>query len=205
MDLGDQRLTINMNEALLSHRLTPTVAAEYSDKAKEAAEFLSRITNKDLLKNRPNGMRPILDVTDSGRAHAQPWNHSIFMDPDDSVAVYIHEIGHLLEAEIDDLTLRAKEFVAARINRSGTTAKKFVDEFPDAGFGIKEIGNEDSFGTSFWNRRSAMYVGKDYDPSPYTELISMSVEQMRRDPVAFATEQPELFKFVIGALRGNIK
>ena len=50
---------------------------------------------------------------------------------------------------------------------------------------------------------AAGYVGKTYANNS-TEVFSMGMEQLYKDPISFAEDDPEYFKFIVGVLRGDI-
>lgn len=50
---------------------------------------------------------------------------------------------------------------------------------------------------------AAGYVGKTY-ANNRTEVFSMGMEQLYKDPINFAEDDPEYFKFIVGVLRGDI-
>lgn len=120
----------------------------------------------------------------------------------------IHEIGHHLEYVIPGLQKAAIEFVKKRTANSPN--KKLKEVFPKAGYGDTEIGNQDDFEKTF-GKSGSWYVGKIYPASPSlgkmipsTEVISMGLEQLYKDPAGFAKSDPEYCALIVNALRGSV-
>ena len=88
-----------------------------------------------------------------------------------------------------------------RIARAGTQNFPLAERFPEKGYRPDEIGNEDGFRDAFGDR--AAYVGKDYGRRA-TEIVSMGLEELYRNPAVFAGNDPEYFKFTVGLLRGTL-
>jgi hypothetical protein len=73
------------------------------------------------------------------------------------------------------------------------------------GYKPHEVGVDDDFAKAFGgDKERGRYAGKDYH-GKYTEVVSMGLEQLHRDPVKFAKDDPEYFNFVMGALHGDTR
>jgi hypothetical protein len=130
----------------------------------------------------------------------------IHLGRSEDFATVVHEIGHVLEAD-PEVNRMAQGFLTKRAGRK--RPKHFKTEWPDLDYRDYEHGIEDDFRKAFKGihgplqaRRSAHYVGKYYARS--TEITSMGVELMARDPVAFAQNDPEYFRFIAGILDGSL-
>jgi hypothetical protein len=160
------------------------------------------------------------------RAHAKAKGHDVtksdapnyrgvFISPSDDVGTVVHELGHVIEgARGDGMTKRAEEFRQYRTAKTPDVPMRKYSPF----YSEWEIGNEDRFHGVFDSdakpgkvydekdnvARRAAYTGKGYGMYG-TELTSMGLEAMYRDPYRLAKNDPELFKFVIGVLRGIVE
>ena len=68
-----------------------------------------------------------------------------------------------------------------------------------------ERGADDDFGKLFGHKSSsAYYTGKDYGDHA-TEILSMGMEQLYKNPAHFARTDPEFCKFVLGILDGSLR
>jgi hypothetical protein len=112
-------------------------------------------------------------------------------------ATLAHEIGHHIEVTKPGVLQAAVDFVTYRTE--GEQLVKLKDRFPANGFDDNEQGAADDFGRVFPGS-SAYYVGKSYG-GLNTEVVSMGLEQIYRDPVEFAKKDPEYFQFMISVLR----
>jgi hypothetical protein len=120
-------------------------------------------------------------------------------DIDHTVA---HEAGHGIEYNIPGLQALAHEYIARRIP-SAEVPIRFVDLFPTMGFRPDEVGRKGDF-DKYFVAHQAYYVGKVYSQGS-TELISMGIEHLYGNPAEFARRDPELVKFLIGVLRGDLR
>jgi hypothetical protein len=105
--------------------------------------------------------------------------------------VVLHEVGHSLE-ERPEVYNMALGFMHTRIGK---------EEFKHMGSGYRdyEVGAADKF----FGESGSRYAGKFYT-TKNTEIISMGIERLRRDPMGFKTADPEYFRFVVGALTGKL-
>lgn len=108
---------------------------------------------------------------------------------------FAHEFGHTVETH-PEVSRMARAFLAHRTQGAGY--KKLHEQLPDHDHDPNEVGSDDKFAAAFGAER-AWYVGKYY-PGGSTEIVSMGLEQLYRDPIRFAREDPEYFKFMLGIL-----
>ncbi len=60
-----------------------------------------------------------------------------------------------------------------------------------------EIAYEDE-----WEKRGGdPYAGKVYRGGKYTEILTMGLERLYRDPQGFAQQDPDYFDFILGIVR----
>jgi len=134
------------------------------------------------------------------RAHHLGGKHGLIrLGSMDKPSVIIHELGHLLEAQIPSWGDAAREFLAYRTK--GEESRPFREVIGKQ-YGENEKGKKDKFdevfGTDGW------YVGKEYGHGA-TEITSMGIEKLFEDPVTFASKDPEFFKWLLGMLDGGLR
>jgi len=124
-------------------------------------------------------------------------NGKIFMphmtNPENSV----HEIGHFLEDNVPGVLDATREFASRRFGDE--KPQRLVDVYPDAGYDAIEMGRKDNFDKLL--PTTAYYLGKEYPDG--TEILSIGLEYLYRDPVYFAQKDPDYFDFIVGILDGS--
>ncbi len=65
-----------------------------------------------------------------------------------------------------------------------------------------EKGRKDNFDKAFPDPAEHYYIGKNYNNA--SEVLSMGLQKMYRDPINFAKQDPEYFKFVLGICDGSL-
>lgn len=125
----------------------------------------------------------------------------VFMNPGDDAGAVAHEVGHHLHA--DPRVKRAcREFIARRT--ANETPTRLAEAFPDDGFRSDEVGRKDDWEKLYGSgSKRAFYTGLTYSDGQ-TEVLSMGLELMYRDPVHFAEVDPEYFDFVAGIVSGRL-
>jgi hypothetical protein len=148
------------------------------------------------------------ELAPGGRAMAFPANeldaplfNRIQLAPTSGEATAVHELGHELEARIPGAHRAAKAFLEMRT--AGQAIRKFNEVFPGAGYEGWEAGRDDEFGKAF-DPMQAWYTGKDYGGRPFTEILSMGMEQLFSNPLGFARADSEFATFILGVLGGQI-
>lgn len=126
------------------------------------------------------------------RAYYDRNDNSVRLTTSSSTTAVIHELGHSLETKTSGLGDYARAFLDRRT--ADETAKPLADLQPTAGYDPSEQAKRDKF-------RDA-YVGKVYAHGA-TEAISMGLEYMATDPVAFAKQDPDHFRFTYTVMRGT--
>lgn len=187
---------------------TPTDTADtWTKKAMgEANKFIQSVLSNDALKTRGEQVKYKVDQikpTDEQRASytqaSQMVNASVGMP----IKTMVHEIGHHLEHIIPGAFDLAKLFLDKRV---GTKNKpvRLEDKLPGHGYKPYEYSmGDDDFGKLFNNPALAFYIAKIY--SNATEVISMGLEMLYENPIKLAHTDPDLFKFIVGILRGKHK
>lgn len=178
------------------------VLRSVESKATEARKFLSTITSKKTKVGERTDVATLLKSTSEKRSWHTGNDHYgvIGLHTKVEISVAAHEYAHAIEKQMPGALTRSKAFLEARVKASGTKSISFRDKY-GKGYDVDEVGNEDSFKEAFGGSvRSAEYAGKYYPDA--TEVLTMGVEQLYKDPKGFATKDPEYFKFVVGTLRG---
>ncbi len=131
---------------------------------------------------------------------------SIGVGPISDVNTYIHEIGHVLESRVAGVHKAAKEFLDHRTaDYDDYPMNELMDDEEDRRYGDDEIGNEDDFSSALFGKHSG-YVGKKYRADDHaTEIVSMGLETLYKDPATFARKDPEYCAFVLGLLSGDLR
>lgn len=117
----------------------------------------------------------------------------------EGIKTAVHELGHALDEHLN-LGVRAKEFL--RYRTAGEPPVRLMDVFPGAGYRPYEEGRSDRFADVFGDK--ALYVGKEYE-GHVSEITAMGLQMLYEDPVKFAENDPEYFKFIVGLLRGALR
>lgn len=172
----------------------------------EGTAIVKNWTSGEILKNvetkcvsitsfRPDVQSKLGDTT---RSFVYDRGRKMALSETVSASVVAHEFGHVIEYQNPHIHRLAKGFLADRVGDEKPT--RLADKFE--GYGSTEFGRKDSFDRVF-DEHSAYYIGKQYDDA--TEVISMGLEQLHRDPVKFAENDPEYFDLMIGALQGVLR
>lgn len=169
----------------------------------KAREFLDGI-----IKPGPDGKGPPPVTTEygaGGRAQYEAGSQTIYTKMGGGAVAVIHEYGHHLEYRVPGVKEAAQKFLSERVGDEPFT--KIAEKYPDAGLRASEKGRKDDFDKTFGevsgeSGHRAYYVGKHYDDGA-TEVVSMGMEKMYKDPVKFAKQDPEYFNFVMGMLGGE--
>jgi hypothetical protein len=140
------------------------------------------------------------------RTEATITDKSVF-DFNSSKSTYLHEYGHQIEFGNTETARLASDFLSARIKDDEVVG--FRDKFGDF-YKEDERGADDNFGIAMDalgygedSNTRAHYAGKIYKNGS-TEVISMGMELLHRNPYEFATNDPEWFDLVSGVVTGRL-
>ena len=135
-------------------------------------------------------------------------------------SVTVHEIAHYMEEKDPDLHKRAVDFLIKR--SEGKPVERIRDKL-NKNYDPEEIAVQDDWkdlytgkiyvgNTRQQQRRFADKVaGRTFSASEIpelakdiraTEILSMGAEKLYNDPIKFAQEEPDFFKFMINAAKG---
>lgn len=130
------------------------------------------------------------------RAHYKSWSNGIHISEtghSSTTSTIVHEIAHAIEYKVPDISERSKAFLKQRAG--GAELKKLSKLTGSNGYRDDEVAYEDE-----WVKRGGdHYMGKWYD-SKATELITMGIERLIKDPVDFALKDREYFDFMVYTL-----
>jgi hypothetical protein len=161
--------------------------AEAWDKAEA---FLREFLHKDA-----TGDQWVTIKSTPSRAHYQ--FGTIRLAATDDAAIAVHEFGHHLERDPAVRRL-ANAFWESRFDPADEVNMR--EAFPQHGYAKDEVGNPDDMEKVFGDKNLAAYCGKRY-PGGDTEIVSMGLEMLYRDPVGFAKADPEYFALIVGILQ----
>ena len=175
------------------------VNAKLRAKAQEMVDFITKMAHKDYIKSAFfSHDKPTHYGAD--RAYYNPGKRTLYMPEKDTVDIWVHEVGHHLETTNPELKVWGEAF---RDKRAAKTAAakgvknevvKLKDVFPGWGYEDWELAwRHDGFS----NKGLSKYIGKTSN----CEVISMGVQMMYKDPVAFAQADHEYFDFILNILQ----
>jgi hypothetical protein len=123
------------------------------------------------------------------RSYYNNTDKTVSMGNDDPGTV-IHELSHWIEYSVPEIKKEVVEFYNRRTK--GEKAVKMRDAT-----GIKSYRDTEITKVDKWMRP---YMGIVY-PDKSTEILSMGLELMYRNPVALAKQDPEMFDFIYSVVR----
>lgn len=169
-----------------------------------AKDFVERLVNRDALKNVE--FVEDLEIVNTGigkRAFAR--GNQVHVSKTTRPQILPHEIGHVIENSTPRIRRAAKQFRDERVKRAGTKDVKMRDLVKGkSSYSDDEVGNVDGFLKLFDdNKVKAAYTSKTYTNGT-TEIISTGLELLYQNPVKFARDDPEFFKFITGILNGTL-
>ena len=171
------------------HKTGAPVKGEAAKRIDDGFDFIEKLLDKRVVGD---DALPVYfkQTTDNRSYHI---NGGIRMAKDAPTSVVVHELGHVVEylskqrfASNPEQSALAKARAFLK-KRAGTSSKTPIYA------GTKEMGWKDDF--------IHHYMGKDYGDDA-TELISMGVEMLHKNPMKLLADDPEMFDFVIDVLRG---
>jgi HK97 family phage portal protein len=177
----------------------------HAERSEKALEYVHSITEQgSTTKMDPVVVRPTPPGSDDraffkGREHGSP-HETVNTHSTDDVGTHVHELGHYLENNVKGVREAAQEFLNHRVGKEAPQNLKTL--FPQSTYKDHEEGRKDNFDRAF-SGSVAWYVGKVYAKD--TEIVSMGLEKVYRDPTGFAAKDPEYFKFIHGILSGHLR
>ena len=169
-----------------------TTKGDKLDMAKEDLADVYRFTGG-------KGFSSIKTVTaEQDRASANPHKGTLDMGKESKREIVYHEFAHHVEVGVPGLANAARDWIESRA--TSTETKKLSEITGNKAFRDSEKAMPDTF--------ISPYVGKIYGKrGTSTEVISMGVERLHSadSMMKFYLQDPDHFKFVIGAILGDHK
>lgn len=152
----------------------------------KAVEAFSRMIDIPELKDSVN----IIETPPerNGRSAYSRKTDKVMMGSDDPAEV-IHEASHWLEEKVPGVRAEVEAFYKKRTE--GEKLVKMKDVTGNAGYRDDEVTRVDK-----WLNP---YMGKEYKNA--SEILSMGMEMMYRNPVYLAKNDPEMFDFIYSVVR----
>jgi hypothetical protein len=176
------------------HKFAPTFDPKMKKDGISRVESMLNFFSSVLRTDEKSPMKISFHLLPSGsRAYAKPWENSVFVAP--SSVQYIwdnvlaHEIGHLLEGNLEHIGVAIRHHYALRTR--GETARRLSG----GGYRPDEVTKVDQFALE--------YAGKYYGPnSKYTEVFTTTIEALFSSDRfhQIMTKDRETFEVVLGAL-----
>lgn len=190
------RVPHEQQAAIRGDPLTKGLGRGRLDNWQKAADFIKESSHRDAIGNRA---AVGLGVAKNGRAHYEL--AGIYTAKGDGPEIHAHEYGHHLE-EKDDVRGRVQDFARERFGSEPYKDMRDVD--PRGGYKKgEESGRKDDMAKAFTvpnPEAHAYYSGKSYSGGR-SEVLSMGLEQLYRDPVHLAKADPQYFSLIVGALQ----
>jgi hypothetical protein len=159
-----------------------------NNRRKQGQAAFQELVSDDVV---PKGSLVKYQNTDTGRAFQRNGQTSeVHMDVFSGPDTVVHELGHTAENYNPRLLGRSIEFRDRRT--AGEDYQPLTDLTGNQGYRKEEKAKPDKF--------IHPYIGKDYGKSA-SEVFSMGIEEMFRDPVGFAEKDPEMFDFIYAQAR----
>lgn len=117
----------------------------------------------------------------------------IYMADKAPVEVVVHEAAHWLEESDPKIHAKVQKFFESRT--AGEKWQKLSELTGNSNYGDNEVAKPDK-----WPKP---YMGKRANSDKNSEILSMGMEMMYKDPVGFARTDPEYFAFIHNTLRGK--
>lgn len=185
-----ERGTVKLAASYQRGGRTKKTSAPIVKKAREGAKICERYTAASLL--------PEITVKGHrGRAFYRNRERAIYVSGKTSASTMAHEIMHGIEMQNPELLKQSRAFLLKRANGEPPKSLRQLT-------GLKYERGEMTYEDLWKTKGGDHYCGKDYGDTA-TEILSMGIERLHKDPTAFAEQDPEYFDFLVSALQTEIK
>lgn len=141
-----------------------------------------------------------IPVRKGGQGRASASENGLNITTHSGVATVVHEMGHFFEDTIPGWNAKAVNFLNARTQ--GQSARSLNALTREGGYSRDEVSKPDNFIHPYMGKIYKTIGSGLYSRQP-TEIISMGMEYLYKDPVGFAQADPEYFNFMVGLVRGE--
>lgn len=167
---------------------TEGVPAEVAKQARAGADLAAQYTHRKLLPKIQFG------ATTKDRAFYDHDDATARLSLDSPESIVLHEITHGTEVQNPGLLAKSLAFLKKRA--SSGPLKPLSELTGDTRYDANELAWEDE-----WVKRGGdVYAGKTYW-GKHTEILTMGVERLHRNPVEFWENDREYFTFVVQTLQ----
>lgn len=129
----------------------------------------------------------------AGRSFYRGGSGTVYMAEKAPVEVVIHEAAHWLEESDPKIHGKIRDFFEKRTQ--GESWQKLSKLTGNKNYRDDEVAKPDK-----WPKA---YMGKKTKSDKNSEILSMGMEMMYKDPIGFAKTDPEYFAFIHNTLRGK--
>lgn len=190
----DYNLYLSVTDWSIDHPLDADKDKTFQSRVKRGVnEFAKLIGRNDLLNT------AIVYNDKPGRAYQAGGDVFIYKtNKQDPISVLVHELGHVIEEKIPEYHEVAIEFFEKRTQ--GETPQKMSDLTGNPNYNSYEIAMKDDFIHPYMGK-----IYKDQNGEYYgSEIISMGLEYMWRDPSDFAQRDPDYFDFIFELVQEQV-
>lgn len=164
----------------------------YQKRAREIEEtldFFNRVMVQELRDSMP-GIE--IEELTSRRAYTREGDNKIWLGHDSGTDTVIHEIGH--NFEFNHVYMRESAYRHLTERTKGEKEQLLRDLTGNDNYALTEVAKKDKFFNP--------YAGKIY-PDKTTEITSMALQYLYKDPEYLYDNDPELFAWIVNAVRGH--
>lgn len=156
-----------------------------------ANAFLSTVVHKDIAPKASAKVQ--LHI---GRSYYDPNTATVFVRSGEN-AITVHELAHHIECSTPEIYAQCRAFLQSRA-KPGEQPQRLSTLTGNRSYHPSEIAIEDEWAA----RGGHVYTGKVYpEAMRATEILSVGLERLYREPARFARDDPQFFKFILGVLR----
>jgi len=136
---------------------------------------------------------PKVGMADFNRDRAAYLQGMLLINQGTNASTVMHEITHGVEEQNPHVLKACQDFLKKRAGNE--SPQKLRDLTGDTRYEPDEVSYEDDF----FSRGGEHYAGKIYPDA--TEILTMGIERLHKNPVEFYSTDPEYFEFVILTLQ----
>jgi hypothetical protein len=173
---------------------------ENREQIEAAKQWLSNVVG--MVSNEPCVIRQLKlgeGYYGGSRSYFVPSQNTMYLAEGAPSSVVVHEWGHYVENERPVVLHACVEFMSRRYQqavRSGIAQDYDIKPLRD----LTRIGSYEPHEVAFRDRFMDPYVGKLYDRGQATEVMSMGLEYLYRDPLRFRQYDPDHYYLTLGLI-----